>query len=421
MSAVKQGHLFKNKWFAIYFIASFFSKIGSQIYLFALPWLLFEMTGSVGWMSTMWAVEMLPFVLVGPFLGVFVDRWDRRKVLIWSDFARMILVCLIPLLYKVGLLNVIWLFVIGFCLSIFMIMFDLVSDFSVIPQLVAREQLTAANSLYRSMDNITTMLGPVIAGALVGLVGTVESLYIDGLSYLFTLIVVTILPITLQNEKARTRMTWQTVFLDIKEGITFLFRSEILWVLAFIGGLSNLAVGALHTVMRFYLANELHNALLVGTMYSVIGIMTTIGSVCAPLILKRMPIGRAIIHVSNAMFIGGCIMVIPTGWFMPLIGYGIITMAATIRVVYTFTIRQLEIPNEFMGRINAAFRMILTVSFPLSALLLGGLADAYGTRIAFMCTAFILLIVSICLARSNVRAYEIKSSEERNTTLENTI
>lgn len=409
---VKQGHLFKNKWFMIYFSASFFSKIGSQIYLFALPWLLFERTGSVGWMSTMWAVEMLPFILVGPFLGVFVDRWDRRKVLIWSDFSRMILVCLIPLLYKVGFLNIIWLFAIGFCLSIFMIMFDLVSDFSVIPQLVAREQLTTANSLYRTMDNITTMLGPVIAGGIVGLIGTVESLYLDGLSYLITLIVVIFLPINLRNEKANTHRTWQSVFHDIKEGITFLFRSEILWVLAIIGALLNLAVGALNTVMRFYLANELHNALLVGTMYSIIGIMTTIGSICAPLLLKRMPIGRAIVHLSQAMFIGGCIMLIPAGWFMPLIGYGMISMAMTIHVIYTFTIRQLEIPNEFMGRINATFRMILTVSFPLSALLLGGLANAYGTRIAFMCTAFILLFIAIYVTGSKVNTYVIKKNEE---------
>ncbi|MFD2371637.1 hypothetical protein ACFSO0_17055 [Brevibacillus sp. GCM10020057] len=172
-----------------------------------------------------------------------------------------------------------------------------------------------------------------------------------------------------------------------------------------------MAVGALHTVKRFYLANELNDALLVGSMYSVIGVMTTMGSICAPLLLKRIPIGRAIVHVSNLMVISGCIMLIPKIWFMPLIGYGIITMASTIRVVYTFTIRQLEIPNEFIGRINSSYRMILTIPFPISALLLGGLANAYGTKVAFMCTTLILLFVSICIGRSKVSDYEINKSE----------
>ncbi|WP_242221336.1 MFS transporter [Bacillus cereus group sp. BfR-BA-01380] len=254
---VSKWRVFGNKWFVVYFLGATFSKIGSQIYRLAIPWFVFERTNSIGLMSLMWVVEVVPFVILGPFLGAMVDKWNRKKVMIWSDFGRFLLVAMLPLLSLFGTVPIGIIFVIGFLLSILTLCFDLVADFDMLPRLVKEEQLTSANSIYIGMDNLANLFGPAIAGFTIALVGTIHAVLLDVFSYLFTLIVVIILPIKLgEVGRSNEKMTFNKVLNDVKEGVVFLFHNRILWALAVIGCLYNLAVGALYTVMTFHLAND---------------------------------------------------------------------------------------------------------------------------------------------------------------------
>ncbi|MGX5469249.1 MFS transporter [Bacillus wiedmannii] len=413
MSLTKLG-VFSNKWFTIYFLGATFSKIGTQIYRLAIPWFVYEQTNSIGLMSLMWIVEVAPFVILGPFLGAMIDKWNRKKVMIWSDLGRFVLVTILPLLSLLGSIHIWAIFIIGFLLSIFSLCFDLVADFDMLPRLVKEDQLTSANSIYMGMDNLANLFGPAIAGVTIALIGTINAVFLDALSYLFTLIVVLILPIKFgEVEKSDEKLTPKKVLKDVKEGMLFLFNNRILWVLAVIGCLYNLAVGALYTVMTYHLANDfILSPAIIGNVYSIMGAMALLGSFLAPFVIKYMRVGYAITLVGLASLVGTIILAVFNDWRLAMIGYAILNIGGAMLNIYTFTIRQKEIPNQFMGRINAAYRMILTVSFPLSGLILGGLASAFGAKTAFVATSSLMFIVILFILLSKLPLYQESNKEK---------
>ncbi|HDX9579009.1 TPA: MFS transporter [Bacillus pseudomycoides] len=411
--------VFCNKWFAIYFLGATFSKVGSQIYRLAIPWFVFERTNSIGLMSLMWIVEVVPFVILGPFLGAMVDKWNRKKVMIWSDFGRFILVAMLPFLSLFGTIPIEIIFVIGFLLSIFTLCFDLVADFDMLPRLVKEEQLTSANSIYIGMDNLANLLGPAIAGLTIALVGTIHAVLLDAFSYLITLIVVIILPIKFgEVERSNEKMTLSKVMNEVKEGVIFLSHNKILWTLAVIGCLYNLAVGALYTVMTFHLANDFNfSASFVGNVYSIMGAMALLGSFIAPFVIKYMRMGYAITLVGLVSLVGTIILAVFHNWQIAILGYAILNIGGVMLNIYTFTIRQKEIPNQFMGRINAVYRMVLTVSFPLSGALLGGLASIFGAKIAFMAAALVMFVLMLFIIISKLSFYQEDAKERAKTVI----
>ncbi|RZT15528.1 MFS transporter [Fictibacillus sp. BK138] len=402
--------VFRNRWFTLFFASSSLSKIGSQIYMLAIPWLVLELTDSVGMMSIMWVAEILPFVVLGPFLGVFIDRWEKRKVLLWSDLCRTLLVLFIPCLSFLHVLEIWMLLLIGFSLSICTLCFDLVSDFGLIPRLVKKDQLATANSMYVGLDNLARVLGPAIAGVLISLVGAINALFIDAVSYLFTLIIIYYMPVRFKTGE-KSQVTVSKVLKEAKQGFRFIKNSNILLNLGICGGLYNLGQGALYTVLTFHLVKEMKlSSFLVGNFYSLSGLLALLGAIVAPFLIKKIIIGRAITLGYMVSLIGILLMILSTGVGLLVAGYGLISVSNAWINTYTFTIRQLEIPEEFLGRINASFRMILTASFPLSAALLGWTADSYGSKPAFLITGIFLLLTLVLTMVSITANYDIRRS-----------
>ncbi|MCL6457820.1 MAG: MFS transporter [Gorillibacterium sp.] len=122
----------------------FISRLGDALYSFAVPWISYELTGSALVMGSLYAVSVLPVVLFGPFVGVYVDRWDRKKLMIGIDLARMLLVALLPTLQAFDLLTLGFLYAMGFILSLLTMAYE-VSIVAITPDL-AGGRLTQANS-----------------------------------------------------------------------------------------------------------------------------------------------------------------------------------------------------------------------------------------------------------------------------------
>ncbi|MFY0546064.1 MFS transporter [Brevibacillus sp. H7] len=405
------GSVFQNKWFVLYFLTSCASQIGTQVYRLAIPWLVLEMTDSVVSMSAMFVVETAPFILLGPILGVFIDRFDRRRIMIVSDFARAVLVSIIPVLAALGYLELWHLYLIGFALSIFSILFDLVVDFSLLPNLVEKTQLTAANSVKMSIQSLSSLLGPAVAGATIAMAGAKNAFIIDAASYFLTLLFVFLLPVNLGgNEPTNIRkLTVATVVSDMKNGFAFLARSPILRVLIANSFLVNLALGALFTVMTYRLGHELQlSSFIVGSVYSILGGMALLGSLLAPYLLRIMPLGRSLAFAYLIAFAGIVLLAAVPDWRIALFGYGLINAAMSISNIYTFTIRQREIPAEYIGRVNATYRMFLVLAFPFSAAVLGGLANSFGAKAAFICSAIIMTVVVSFTFLSSIPRYKEK-------------
>ncbi|OON44591.1 MFS transporter, partial [Bacillus anthracis] len=93
-----------SKEYKIFIFGLLISRIGDSFYTFALPWIAYQLTGSAVIMSSLFAINVLPIVLFGPLVGVIIDRYDRKKLLLVADITNIILVSFVPILHSLHLL-----------------------------------------------------------------------------------------------------------------------------------------------------------------------------------------------------------------------------------------------------------------------------------------------------------------------------
>lgn len=206
-----------SKEYKIFIFGLFISRIGDSLYNFAFPWIAYQLTGLAVIMSSLFAINVLPIVLFDPIVGVIVDRYDRRRLLWIADAISIILVSLVPILHSLHLLEIWHLYVITFILAVMSMLFD-VTTVTVIPH-IAGASLTKANSLYQMVNQLSSLLGPMLAGLCISFIGGFQVLWINVLSFIATLVAVMLLPsiITL-NSKNNDKNTLQNVLADLLDG-----------------------------------------------------------------------------------------------------------------------------------------------------------------------------------------------------------
>jgi MFS family permease len=125
------------------------SNIGSSFTLIVLPLLVFKLTNSAFNLALITVAEYVPLLLFGLVIGVWVDRIDRKRVMIFADIAQAVVLCSVPLLSVLGLLPVWWIYIVAFISSTLWICFN-TAEFVAVPSLVRQADLVAANGRLRT-------------------------------------------------------------------------------------------------------------------------------------------------------------------------------------------------------------------------------------------------------------------------------
>lgn len=167
------------------------STTGAQMTWVALPWFVLTTTGSPARMGIVMAVELFPLALFGILSGSVVERIGARQAMLACDLVRAPIMGLIPLLHWLGALSFPLLLVLVFLLGIFWAPY-FSSQRIILPKLVGNDEgvLAQANALFQGATRLTLVLGPAIAGVLLGLIGPVTILVLDAATYLVAFLLV---------------------------------------------------------------------------------------------------------------------------------------------------------------------------------------------------------------------------------------
>src|SRR5918997_2126150 len=176
--------------FSLLWFGGVLSVIGDYFLFIALPFFVYERTGSVLATGVMFAAETLPRLLLGSVAGVFVDRWDRKKTMVISDLSRALI--LLPLLVVAAGGPLALVYVVAF-VEASVSMFFLPAKSATIPNLVAERDLTAANSLDSLSEEVPSLVGPLLGGALLGIVGLSGLVLLDVGTYLASALLISMI------------------------------------------------------------------------------------------------------------------------------------------------------------------------------------------------------------------------------------
>ena len=156
--------------FSYFFISRTLSRIGENVFSIAVPWLVFQLTGSTLQLGLAFALQVVPSLLLAPFAGVYVDAASRKRAMLVSEGCRALLGLAVTGLSLLGSLQV-WHLYLAVVAHAVTASFLTVAAGAAIPALVDQVDLTRANALIRLSRNLCDILGKVMAGLLLAWLG----------------------------------------------------------------------------------------------------------------------------------------------------------------------------------------------------------------------------------------------------------
>ncbi|MDA2311505.1 MFS transporter [Bacillus cereus] len=385
-----------SKEYKIFIFGLLISRIGDSLYTFALPWIAYQLTGSAVIMSSLFAINVLPIVLFGPLVGVIIDRYDRKKLLLVADITNIILVSFVPILHSLHLLEIWHLYIITFMLAIMSMLFD-VTTVTVIPQ-IAGASLTKANSFYQMVNQLASLFGPMIAGVFISFIGGFHILWINVLSFIATLIAVMMLP-SIKNNRTEDKNSFQNILIDLFAGFKWLKKDQLNIALSLQAMVGNFGASAVLGVLMYYLLSTLHlTSTQSGYNYTLIGIGGLLGSLIAVPLDNKFRRGILIPLLLLLGALGLTIALWSTYWLAPGIAFGIAMTCNIAWNTIVATVRQETVPSNMQGRVLGFSRVLTRLAMPLGALV-GGIISAYNPVYVFALAAFTKLLevfIALC-------------------------
>jgi MFS family permease len=377
--------IFKRRDFRLMWSAQLVSTIGSALTDLAAGILVFEHTNSALSVGLILMVTALPTLFVGLFAGVFVDRFDRKKILLASDLLRGLIVVLIPLgVENFGLIAI---YVLVFMAATVRQFFDPAWE-SILPEVAPEEELGSANAFLAISSFGSTAVGFAAAGFL----ATVDihlPFYIDALTFAVSFALV--LFVRVGKLAVPETTTVAVVFENLRDGMVALWQLRVLRSLLIIGLVSFFAVGLwnvllLPMALRALQATEFEY----GLQEAFTSIAFVIGSLLMARYFDRLD---AAVWLVLGLVGGGLFGILYA--LSPNVGVAIFLVSITGLLnapssIARRTLLQRNIPREMRGRVFSAFSVTRDVVF-LVGMASAGLADIIDVRILMAIAGAIML------------------------------
>ena len=381
--------VFKSRPFTLLWSSQLISSIGSALTTLASSILVYRLTGSTLSVGLMLIATAGPTILVGLLAGVFVDRYNRKRIMLGADLLRACLMFSIPFLVSQ---NILWLYVIVALSSCITQFFDS-AHASVLPETASDEDLAAANALMAVSYVGATIFGFTAAGLIVSKISVDWAFYIDGISFLFSavLIFVANLPALPVVESTSVR----AIVDNLKAGLHTVGEIPVLRSLFLIAVPIFLLFGFQNTLflpfaIKVLGGTEFH----FGLQQAAEAIGIALGSFMMARVADRIREGQWLAISYILMGVTSVAYSFATTMAMAILFQGLTGFVNAPSYIARQLIIQRSTPRERRGRVNSAFFVVRDSMFVVG-MALAGLADLYDIRMLFRISAVILVFVGL--------------------------
>ena len=376
--------LWRHRNFVLLWSGQSVSEVGSSVTVLALPLtavvVLRASTFGVGLLT---AASTAAFALVALPAGALVDRWAKRRLMIWCDAARLVIIGSVPLAAVLGVLTLGQLYAVAVTAGVATVFFDVAYQ-SYLPVVVDRDHLIEGNGKLGATQAFAQVTGPGLGGALAGLIGAARALAADALSYAVS--VASLLAINVQEDAPPAKDAPRpTLRADIAEGLSFVLRHPVLRKIVACTGTANL-FGSMGTALEIVFMIRVLRIRPADT--GLLIAVASLGGVAGGLLAGRLGrrIGSARIIWYSMLVLSFPELLIPLaapGWRVAAfpVGMAFFSFGGVVYNVAQVSYRQSICPPRLLGRMNAAVRWVVWGTIPLGAVLGGALGTLAGVRV----------------------------------------
>ena len=372
--------------YRLFYLGQFISLIGTWMQQIAVSWLVYRMTNSVFLLGLVGFISQFPTFIISPFAGVWLDRFSKYRILIWTQSLSTIQALALAILVLSGIIaiwQIIFLSLLLGCINAF----DVPARQSFVIEMIDdRKDLGNAIALNSAMFNATRFLGPFIAGILIAAVGEGICFLINGLSYIA--VIIALLAMNIVNIKKVIIKTG--IVEEFKEGFVYVFgdpkmRSILLLIaLTSIMGVpfivlmpaftKDILQGGPHTLG--FLMSSLGAGALLGAFY--LASRVSIKGLRKNIPLAVTVFGLGLIGLAFSRFLAIALLL------TLIAGFGMM-----VQVASSNTWLQVNVDDDKRGRMISFYTVSFLGMAPFGSLLAGSMAGAFGVSLT-------LLIGGIC-------------------------
>jgi MFS family permease len=404
------GHLWHHRDFRRFWFSDTVVQFGNQFSVFALPVLaVLSLNATPLDIGIITALAIAPYPLLGLFVGVWADRFRKRRIMVVCNFGRMVTLATVPVGFVLKVLSLTQIFAVALVAGIFSVFFD-ISYQAYLPILVDRGDLIEGNQKLQLSASGAQVAGPGIAGFVYQAIGGAFTVAVDSVGYLVS--AVALLAIR-KDEPPRVRKDGDPApdfFKEMREGLSVVLGSGYLRTIAAATATSNLGSNMVQAVVVIFALRTLHFA---ASEYGLVLSIGAVGFLAGVLVVNRV---TARLGLGPTLALSITLPVAFALYPLALLGYAFVVLSVSSFIVGAsiplynvnqISLRQAMTPNRLQGRMNATMRTIVWGTIPIGSLIGGvlgveiGVVDTIyvGSAIAALAVAWILFGPVIKLRR----------------------
>lgn len=380
--------------FSIFWVGQIISNCGTWMQGLALGWLLFEITGSKLQLGALGMASALPVLFLSLPLGVIADRFDKRKITVITQSLAMLQALVLAGLTLSGRIEVWHVYTLAVFLGCVSAI-DIPARQSMVIELVGKEDLLNAVSLNSAVFNVTRIIGPAVAGAIVAYYDTGICFLINGLSYIAVIISLLII----RPKSLGVCYNGESMLAQICEGLHHVRREPLVLNLLFLTAVASIFAMQYQTQMPAF-AVEVYKvgAKGQGMLMSAAGLGALSAAAAVAAFGHRYRQGTIITFGSLLAPVGLMAFALAPNFLIALVclvvtGFGVMTFFAVSN-----SLIQTSSPDGLRGRIMSARTFVFMGLAPFGAMQIGVCAQYFGVREAVLIGGAMFFLTSLYVA-----------------------
>ncbi|MBK0370147.1 MFS transporter [Flavobacterium agrisoli] len=384
---------FKNRNFRLFFAGQSLSLIGTWMQKTAVSWVIYSITQSKFMLGVSVFATLFPTAVFSIFGGITADRHSRYRILLITQVLSLIQAILMTLAIIFFKQNAVVLIIALSVLLGIINSFDVPARQSLVREMIEDPlDLPNALALNSSMVNLSKLIGPALAGFILEHFGDQISFGLNALSFIPVIISLLYmkLPKYVKKERPKTSITT-----ELKQAFVYLKSNTTINSVIIFTGLMSFFVLPFTTLTPVY-AKDIFNgsASTLGILDGIIGFGAFLGAIYLASLKKETNLNLILVRNSLVFGLGLMLFSYMTSFNFAMLFIAIASFGMMAIRTLTNTIIQVNVPNEFRGRVISIYLMVLTSMMPLGSLLVGGISHYIGVQLTVLIQGVIAIIIA---------------------------
>lgn len=371
------------------------STLGSHASGIVVTLLILALTGSPSAAGLAPTFVVVPYIVLSLPVGVWVDRWDRQRVMVICDLGRAAASATVPLALWFDLLTIWHLYAVLAVHGTLLVFFNL-AEVAALPKVVATVQLPQAIAQNQAGHSAAGIAGPALGSWLYQALGRSLPFVVDALTYLVSAWAIWRLRTPLSATPGAGPPARRNLRAEMAVGLRWVWQQRLVRHMAVVTCLSNFVSAALPLLLIVLAKARGASEAQIGLVFSAGGVGGLLGALAGGWVARRFSFGAVITGTLGVQAALLPLLMVAPGPLALAVVFGVMMFAAPIYNVVQLSRRLAMIPDGLQGRVNSAYRLAANLLYPVGAALCGVLIEHGGAGLAV--AVFGVVAVALVLA-----------------------